>query len=95
MTLKYPGEPTLTGLINGNERDDLRSALLRLGPKLVFSGFLWHAQQSGSQKAAGYAAHLFREVYGEWPRSRDRTAAPQRVDAVQAWISKRPKRSKR
>ena len=50
MTLKYPGEPTLTGLINGNERDDLRSALLRLGPKLVFSGFLWHAQQSGEAR---------------------------------------------
>jgi hypothetical protein len=95
MTLKYPGEPTLTGLINSDERDDLRKQLLHLGPKIVFAGCHWHAQQSGSQKAAGYAAHLFREVYGEWPRSRDRTAAPQRVDAVQAWISKRPKRSKR
>jgi hypothetical protein len=83
----------LTGLINSDERDDLRRAMLHLGPKRVYSGCLWHAQQKGHKP--GFAAYCFLELYGMWPRSRDRTGVPQRVDAVEAWMTKRPKPPRR
>ena len=70
MTLQYPGERTFKAVARRNDDDARLLTVLRLEPKRVYGGLLWHA---GEQKwKPGWAWHAFKEIYGTWPRAQDR-----------------------
>lgn len=61
------------GLVRDARRNELLGELLKIGPTAVYAGCLDFTIRSGSQKAPGYASHLFREIFGTWPRPQDRS----------------------
>jgi hypothetical protein len=60
------------GLVRAAHHNELLGELLRIEPSKIYAGCLHFAIRSGSPKAAGYASHLFREIFGTWPRPQDR-----------------------
>lgn len=74
------------------DRDAAQQACLRHGPKRIYAGLLWHTRQRKWKD--GSASHLFKEIYGTWPRDQDKSPPMPPPIELQAWISMRPKRSK-
>jgi len=75
------------------ERDELLVKLSAAAPRAVYCSCLDFAIRSGSQKAAGYAAHLFLEIFGAWPRSCDRgPPAPLPDFLIEQWVALRKKK---
>lgn len=70
-------------------------AIARMPPRDVYGGLLRHAQSKGSKKAAGWTSHMFKEIYGTWPRPQDKGPPTEPTTELQKWIAMRPKRSKR
>jgi hypothetical protein len=93
MTLQHPGERTLKTLIRRNDHDARVLVLLRLGPSRVYAGLLWWAQMKDYDR--GWAAHAFRELYGTWPRPRDRGEPARPSIELEEWLSTHPKKRPR
>lgn len=91
MILKLPGELSVNTLINEAKRDAALQGCLQHGPRRIYSGLLHHARQQGWKDGA--AAHLFKEIYGTWPRDEDRGPPIEPPPAVLEWIQLRPKKS--
>lgn len=49
----------------------------------AYSALLWMAHQKG--RKLGWAAHLYREIFGVWPRGLDDTPAPASEDLIR-WV---------
>jgi hypothetical protein len=82
------------GLVRDARRNEVLGELLRIGPSKVYAGCLDFAIRSGSQKAAGYAAHLFREVFGTWPRPQDRIEPEPLPDfLIEEWVAGRKRKT--
>lgn len=81
------------GLVRDARRDELLEELSAAGPQMVYAGLLAYAIGRGSQKAGGYAAHLFKEIFGTWPRASDRRDAPQPLpnSLIEEWAASRKK----
>jgi hypothetical protein len=60
------------GLVRDAQRNVLLDKLRAAEPPATYCDCLNFAIRNGSQKAPEYAAHLFREIFGTWPRSCDR-----------------------
>jgi hypothetical protein len=76
-------------------REAVLEELRRMKPATVYAGCLEFAIRNGSQKAPGYAAHLFKDVFGDWPQRCDRgPAAPMADFLIDQWATLRPKRRK-
>jgi hypothetical protein len=76
-------------------REAVLHRLWDLGPATVYAACLDFAIRSGSQKAPGYAAHLFREIFGCWPRPQDRNVEPTALPnpLIEEWVAgRKPKR---
>ena len=83
------------GLVRDAQRNELIEKLSAAGPRAVYCGCLDFAIRSGSQKAAGYAAHLFREIFGAWPRSCDRgTPAALPNFLIEEWVAGRKRKAR-
>ena len=93
MTLKLPGQRSLNILIKSVDRDAARQACLRHGAKRIYAGLLHHTRKQGWKD--GSASHMFKEIYGTWPRDQDKGPPMEPPPAISEWISLRPKRSKR
>ena len=85
------GERSANGAVRAARRDELARQLIALGPATAYGGFLGYAQRRGSQKPEGYAAHLFKELYGDWPRQRGQALE---LDGflIEEWVGLRPKK---
>lgn len=85
------------GLVRAARQRELREELFRLGPATVYAGCLDYAIRCGSSKATGYAAHLFKEIFGEWPRPQDRRVEPKALPnfLIEEWAASRQRKSKR
>jgi hypothetical protein len=82
-------------LTRNARRDELLEKLSAAGPRAVYCGCLDFAVRQGSQKATGYAAHLFLEIFGEWPRPRDRgPPAPLPDFLIEEWVALRSKKKR-
>jgi hypothetical protein len=79
------------GLVRDARRNEVLGELLKIGPSAVYAGCLDFAIRSGSPKASGYAAHLFREVFGTWPRPQDR-AEPKAHPLIEEWATTRKRK---
>jgi hypothetical protein len=91
--MQYPAERRLNQLVRESKRKALATYLRQHGPKAVFAGMLWYALNQHSEKAEGYASHLFRELYGIWPRPCDRGEPDEFPGTeLEEWIALRPKR---
>jgi hypothetical protein len=91
MTLQYPGERTFKALVRRNDHDARVIALLRLGPQRVHAGLLWWQQMKNYNR--GWIGHAFRELYGTWPRPRDKGAPMRPSIELEEWLaSRKPKR---
>jgi hypothetical protein len=67
--------------------------LRRQEPAAVYAGCLEYAIRSGSEKARGYASHLFKDVFGDWPRPCDRgPPSPLLNFWIDEWAMLRPKK---
>jgi hypothetical protein len=64
-------------------------------PREVYGGLFGYTQSRGSPKAAGWTSHMFKEIYGTWPRKQDRGPPTEPPGVILEWISMRPKKSKR
>lgn len=93
MALRYPGERTLKALVRRNDHDARVIALLQLGPRRVYAGLLWWQQMKNYDR--GWIGHAFRELYGTWPRPRDKGAPVRPPVELEGWINARRKRPKR
>jgi len=84
------------GLVRAARRNELLGELLKIGPADVYAGCLDFAIRSGSQKARGYASHLFREIFGTWPRPQDRSEPKALPDfLIELWVAgRKPKRGR-
>ena len=82
------------GLLRDARRNELLGELLKIGPSRVYAGCLDFTLRSGSKKAPGYAAHLFREIFGTWPRPQDRIEPNPLPDfLIEEWVAgRKPKR---
>ena len=88
------GKSTANGLVRDARRQKVLEDLSAAGPRPVYCGCLDFAIRSGSQKAAGYAAHLFREIFGAWPRSCDRgPPAPLPNFLIEEWVAGRKRKA--
>jgi hypothetical protein len=82
-------------LVRNARRDEVLEALSAAGPRAVYCGCLDFAIRSGSQKATGYAAHLFREIFGTWPRPYDRgPPAPLPNFLIDEWVALRKRNAR-
>jgi hypothetical protein len=62
-------------------------------PATVYAGCLEFALRNGSLKAPGYAAHLFKDVFGDWPQRGERgPAAPLANFLIDEWAMLRAKK---
>lgn len=84
-------------VITDGRCDHLLLQLCQLERRAVYCGFLDYAIRRGSQKAPGYAAHLFQEVFGTWPRPCDRgpPAALPNFSLIREWLVDREKRDRK
>ncbi len=84
------------GLVRDARRNELLGELLKIGPSNVYAACLDFALRSGSQKAPGYAAHLFREIFGTRPRPQDRTVEPKELPdrLIDEWAAGRKRKPK-
>jgi hypothetical protein len=74
-------------------REALLEELRGMVPSVVYAGCLEFAVRQGSRKATGYAAHLFKDVFGEWPQHGDRgPPVPLPNFLIDQWATLRPKR---
>jgi hypothetical protein len=89
MTLRYPGERALKALDRRNGHDARLLALVRLGPKGVYAGLLW--VQRDKNHDPGWIGHTFREIFGTWPRPRDKGAPVRPPVELLEWIRMRKK----
>jgi hypothetical protein len=84
-----------TGLVRAASRNELWGKLLAIGPRAVYGGALDFALRSRSEKPAGYAAHLFKDAFGTWPRPCDRgPPAPLPDFLIEEWAATRTKRNR-
>ncbi len=75
------------------QRNELIEKLHAIEPRAVYCGCLEFAIRSGSQKAPGYAANLFKEIFTTWPRSCDRgPPAPLPDFLIEQWVDLRKKK---
>jgi hypothetical protein len=77
---------------------DILLALAGMSPGEVYCGLLWHAHHGAHrpwQKPDGWAAHVFRELYGLWPRPQDRGEPMRPSIKLERWIASRPKKGRR
>ena len=99
---------TRTHLIRGTRqyRDEMRSRrqarraeilimLYGMGPCDVYSCLLGYTRSTKSQKAVGWARHLFKEIFGGWPGPRSDVVSKEPPPAVLEWIQLRPKSSRK
>ena len=79
--------------MRASQRNVLAVRLLALGPATVYGALLDYALSRNSPKPAGYAAHLFKELYGAFPNDRQRWPALKLDDPmlVMEWVALRPK----
>jgi hypothetical protein len=86
-------ERRINQMVRQSRRRALRLYLRRQGAQNVFAWMLQYALDSKSTKPEGYAANLFRELYGIWPRRCDRRP-PQQLPGgeLHEWIGMRPKK---
>jgi hypothetical protein len=92
MTLKLPGELSVSGLINEANRDAVRRACLPHGPRLIYGGLLHHARQQGWKD--GWAYHKFIEIFGTRPRPQDQGPPIEPSTELKEWISLLPKKNR-
>jgi hypothetical protein len=93
MTLELPRQRSLNGLIKKANRDAARRGCLPHGSRLIYAGLLHHAREQGWKDGA--ASHLFKKLYGTWPRNQDRGPPIEPPDTMREWISLLPKKSKK
>jgi hypothetical protein len=93
MTLRYPGEQTLSALIKDTERDAALQACLHHGPRRIYAGLLHHARRQKHKD--GWAYFKFIDIFGTGPRPQDRGPPMPPTKALLTWISLLPKRSKK
>ena len=87
---------TFNGLVRDAERSALLEKLSAAGPRAAYCDCLNFTIRSGSQKATGYAAHLFLDLFGAWPRDQDRgPPAPLPIYLIDDWVALRKRRPKR
>ena len=91
MTLALPGQRSLNGLIKKANRDAARRGCLHHGPRRIYAGLLHHTR--GQRWKDGSASHLFKEIYGMWPRDQDKGPPAEPPAELKAWIALLPKRS--
>jgi len=89
MTLKLPGELSVSGLINEADRDAARRGCLPHGPRLIYGGLLHHAREQGWKD--GWAHFKFVDIFGAKPRSQDRGPPMPPPMELKAWIALLPK----
>jgi hypothetical protein len=78
------------------QRKRLRIHLRGQGRRTVYGAMLRYAIDSGSLKAKGYAANLFRELYGAYPRRSDESEPCRMPGAeIEEWFQLRPKPPKK
>jgi hypothetical protein len=76
-------------------REALLDDLRRIKPATAYADCLNFTIRSGSQKAAGYAAHLFLEIFGTWPRPCDRgPPAPLPNFLIDEWAAGRKRKAR-
>jgi hypothetical protein len=93
MTLKVPGQRSLDTLIKNAERDAALQGCLHYGPQRIYSGLLHHTRGQGWKD--GSASHLFKDIFGMWPRDQDRGPPAEPPAELKDWIALLPKKSKR
>jgi hypothetical protein len=82
-----------TGLVRDARRHEMLEELLGTEPRAVYCACLDFAIRSGSQKAEGYAANLFMEIFGTWPRPCDRgPPAPLANSLIEEWVAGRKRK---
>jgi hypothetical protein len=70
--------------------------LCRLERRAVYAGCLDYAMRRRSPKAAGFAANLFKDIFGTWPQPRDRgPPAPLPDRLIDEWVADRKKTTAR
>jgi hypothetical protein len=92
MTLRYPGEQSLSALINENDRDAALQACLHHAPRRIYAGLLHHARNQGWKD--GRAHFKFIDIFGTRPRPQDKGPPMPPPIELKAWISMLPKRNK-
>jgi hypothetical protein len=69
---------------------DVLIALAGISPRDVYCGLLGHARQRRFKD--GWAAHVFKEMFGTWPRPQDKGEPKRPPVALEEWISTRKRR---
>lgn len=86
--LPLPGERDLNLLVRKAKRDALLLQIRSQGPRLVYAGLLWHALYLGHKP--GWASYCFKEIFGTWPRPKDKCKAVRWAnDDLELWIATR------
>jgi hypothetical protein len=93
MTLKLPSEQSTNLLLKKLDRDAALRGCLHHGPRRIYTGLLHHTREQKWKD--GSASHMFKEIYGMWPRNQDKGPPMPPPIELRAWIALRPKRSKR
>jgi hypothetical protein len=89
-----PKEQLINQIVRRADRQAGEIYLRRQGPKAIYGGLLWFAKARGYKP--GWGSHAFRELYGTWPRARDRGEPLQMPGTkLEEWIYGRKKRPAR
>jgi hypothetical protein len=79
--------------VKAKSRDEIVRQFYAIGRRGTFCGLLAVALRRSWKP--GWAAFAFKEIFGDWPRDRDRGSAVEIEDSlVEQWIELRPKRKK-
>src|SRR5215472_14980111 len=88
-------QAAFNGLVRDAQRNEVVEKLRAAGPRTTYGDCLNFTIRSGSQKATGYAAHLFREIFGTWPRPCDRgPPAPLPNCLIDEWVAGRKRKAR-
>jgi hypothetical protein len=92
MILRLPSEQSMNLLLKKADRDAALQACLHHGPQRVYAWLLRHVREQGWKDGA--ASHMFREIYGAWPRDQDKGSPMPPPIELRAWIALRPKKAR-
>jgi hypothetical protein len=65
----------------------VRDQIAAQGKRAVYMQLLWICEERGH--SLGWAAHNYKDVFGDWPRGLSKTAAAEPTQLMRRWIQSR------
>jgi hypothetical protein len=89
----FPSERSLRQIEYSKVDKTLLIAIKDTGSKNVYGGLLWYSQLRGWKQ--GWAAFVFKEIFGVWPRPQDKTEPICIIGSdLEEWVMRRKRSAK-